>query len=724
MTVRLSKILPKILVAFSLLFIAVTPYHPDEGMYPLTVIRYLDLKHAGLKIGINEIYNPDSPELVNAVVKIGGCTGSFVSPEGLIITNHHCAFGAVQKASTTENNYLENGFLAKTREDEIPAEGITARITVSFEDVSNEVLQAADRTMNISERREAIEKKIKEIEKREEEKDSTIEVKVSEMFVGKSYVLFRYKLIKDIRLVYVPPLAIGEFGGESDNWEWPRYSGDFSFMRAYVAPDGSAAEYSENNVPYKPERFIKVNPDGAEEGDFVFLLGYPAKTFKHQPSQFLRYQVNYQLPYIQQLYSWLINLYEEKGKYNPQFALHFASRIKWLANTRKNYYGKLVGLSRLNLIEKKQKEEADIQAFIDSSSALKDKYGNIMEGIDSVYAGIYKDGVLPLFLTQLGKQLSLYKLAEIMIDYKEAQEKPESEREEMYTRRGLPRLEEQIDKLYSDFYPELEKSIMKKMLNDGIRHKEISAIDIFANFARSLTPLNQVNTFVVKLYSSTILTDRDKYLSLLQDNNVRLKDLNDPYIDFVQKLKGVQKEYQIRKEKRDGKLNVMLSELIEAQKMWLNKSIIPDANRTLRLTYGYIKGYSPSEAVYFDPITTLKGMIAKGKSAGDYKLPEKIRELYKEKDFGKFIDKNLNDVPVAILYNTDTSGGNSGSPVLDAYGKLVGVNFDRPFEAIVNDYAWSPDYSRSIGVDIRYVLWVTQKIAGADFLLNEMGISP
>ena len=255
-----NKFLSKTLLLFLLpLLLAVIPTIPDEGMYPLSEIRKLDLNSAGLKIDIDEVYNPDGVSLTDALVRIGGCTGSFVSEEGLILTNHHCSFGAVQKVSTVENNYLENGLVAKTREEEIPAAGLTCRITVSYEDVSTKILSAANSVNDFTERINAISAAIKQIVSEEEKKDSTIKAEVSEMFAGQSYVLFRYKTINDIRLVYVPPRSIGEFGGESDNWVWPRHTGDFSFLRAYVAPDGSPASYSKDNVPYHPKKYLTVN---------------------------------------------------------------------------------------------------------------------------------------------------------------------------------------------------------------------------------------------------------------------------------------------------------------------------------------------------------------------------------------------------------------------------------------------------------------------------------
>jgi len=344
-----SKLQHPFLITISLLIVisfAFIPSRPDEGMFPLSDIKNINLNEKGLKISVDEVYNPDGVSLVDALVKIGGCTGSFVSNEGLIITNHHCVFGIVSDASTVENNYLDNGFLAETREKELPAKGLTCRITDSYEDVSTEILEAANTEEDISKRTTAISKKIKEIIEREEKKDSTIKAEVSEMFVGEQYVLFRYKTINDIRLVYVPPRTIGEFSGESDNWVWPRHNGDFSFVRAYVAPNGSSAKYSKENVPYQPKKFLQVNANGVNEEDFVFILGYPGRTFKHQPSQFLMMQEKYQLPYVQDIFSWLINLYEKRGENDPEFALSIVGEIQGLANTEKKLSWQDAGIGK------------------------------------------------------------------------------------------------------------------------------------------------------------------------------------------------------------------------------------------------------------------------------------------------------------------------------------------------------------------------------------------
>ncbi len=693
-------------------------FMPDEGMYPLSEIRKLDLKKAGMKIGIDEVYNPEGVSLVDALVNVGGCTASFVSPEGLIITNHHCAFGAIQRASTTEHNYLEDGFLAGDRIKEIPAEGVTCRITDSYKDVSGIILSAAAKADSPSERFELIKKKIDELVKEEEGRDSTIRAEVAEMFTGESYILFRYKMINDVRLVYVPPRAIGEFGGESDNWVWPRHTGDFSFMRAYVAPDGKPAAYSKDNVPYHPKKYIKVNPNGAEEGDFVFILGYPGRTFKHQPSEFLAYQQKYQLPYISELFDWLINLYTVRGKNDPEYALKTASRIKGLANTAKNYRGKILGLKRLNLVEKKQDEEKRLQKYIDSHKELREKYSSLLHDISQVYDGIYQDGRLPLVISMMRRMTTVSRLADIYLNYLYESQKPEVERSKMFKENNRQALMKQVDNIYKDLDLKTDPEIFVKMLSEAALFDELKVKVPFSGFKDK----NQVETFASLIYSSSIVLNKNKFTGLFTEVPDTALAYTDPLIKFMQEIRETEDAYKKRDEERQGKLNILLAKLMDVKREWMNKSFVPDANRTLRLTYGYVQGYSPSDAVYYSPITSLRGVIEKGKNSGDYKLPEIIRELYKKKDFGKYKSRKLNDVPVAILYNTDTSGGNSGSPILNAFGELIGVNFDRPFEATVNDYAWSEEYSRSIGVDIRYVLWITSKVGGADFLLKEMGV--
>lgn len=687
---------------------------PEEGMYPLSEIHKLKLNDAGLKISIDEVYNPDGISLIDGLVKVGGCSGSFVSPEGLIITNHHCVFGAVSKVSTVENNYLENGFLAKTREEEIPAEGLTCRITESYEDVSEKILEAAEKADDLIQRSKLIEDKIKEIIKEEEEKDSSIKAEVSEMFTGQSYVLFRYKIINDVRLVYVPPRNIGEFGGESDNWIWPRHTGDFSFVRAYVAPDGSPAKYSKENIPFKPKRFIEVNPKGVSEGDFVFVMGYPGRTFKNYPSDYLVYQYKFQLPYISQMYRWMINLYKEIGSNDPQFALEKASLVNSLSNVEKNYRSKIQGIDRLNLIAQKSEVDKELNSFIQSDEKLKEKFGGVLDDINEVYKDYYQSGRLPLMFTLLSRFCQSYRLAEILAEKKIESSKPNEERKSLFKEDRREDLYKHIRSLFNDYHREADKKLFIKVLSDTRKFDEVKTIEIFNQFTHE---------YLSEIYEETELLNYDNYMEYLRYSSEEIESLNDPLLNLVSQLTEIKEMEERRSELRNSNLNLLLPKYMEAKRLYLSKDFVPDANSTLRLTYGSIKGYSPADATYYSPITTLKGVIEKGRDEGDYKINKKLVEIYKKGDLGRFKDEKLGDVPVAILYDTDTSGGNSGSPVLDAYGRLVGVNFDRAYEATINDFTWSPVYSRSIGVDIRYVLFITEKIGGADFLLKEMGVN-
>lgn len=705
-----------LLIAF--VFAGSTP--PEEGMYPLSEISKLDLKKAGLKIDINQIYNPNGIGLIDALVNIGGCTGSFVSDEGLIITNHHCVFDYVSRASSVENNYLENGFLAEDKTKEIPAVGLTCKITESYEDVSDIILTAANEAKDVSERTKAIQKKSRELIEDAEKKNPEIKAEVSEMFIGKTYILFKYKIIKDVRLVYAPPRSIGEFGGEEDNWIWPRHTGDFSFIRAYVGKDGSPAEYSKENVPFTPKKFLKVNPNGVEENDFVFILGYPGRTFRHQPSQFIEYQEKFLLPYTAELYTWMMSEFEKLGSNDKAMELKLSSRIKSLANTQKNYLGKSKGLRRLSLVDKKKNEELELKKFVLADKNLSNKYSTLFDDIASVYTEIFELGKFQILYPQLMNNNMLMRIGNGLLDYSEEMQKPESERKTQFNEKNLPAFESRIKMTFEDYNPVVEKLTLSRMLGDAVKYDEMSVLPSFAKLKSSRV---NIENFVDELINKTVLKSKEDFDKYKTMSPTELENLNDPLISFLIELRNGYKPISKKNDERTGKLNILLAQYLDIKKEWQNKTFVPDANSTLRLTYGNIRGYSPVDATYYKPITTLSGVIEKSYLGGDYAVPKKLRELYDKKDFGRFKNKRLNDVPVSILYNTDTSGGNSGSPIMNANGEIIGVNFDRAFEATINDFAWSEDYSRSIGVDIRYVLWVTQKIGGADYLLKEMGVS-
>jgi len=698
---------------------------PEEGMFPLSEIHKVDLKKAGLKIDQNEVYNPNGISLVDALVNVGGCTGSFVSNEGLIITNHHCAFSAVQLASTPEHDYLNNGFVAKSHEQELEAKGLTCRITDSYEDVSRQVLGAVADIEDPASRLQLINNAMKNIAIEAEKKDPSIKAEVSEMFIGKSYVLFRYKTIQDVRLVYVPNRKIGEYGGETDNWVWPRHTGDYSFMRAYVAKDGSPAKYSKDNIPYQPKKFLKVNPNGTNEEDFVFILGYPGKTFRHRPAQFIDYQQKYLLPYVSELYNFQNSTMENIGKKDKTTELKLATRIKRNANVMKNYRGKLKGIKGIDLVNQKKQEDAALAQFINNNTDVKAQYGNLMNDIDLLYRQINGDANRDLWFAQIYTSTSLLNIAKQLNSFKNELSSQPSAQKEAFFNANVGKLKQALSVVYEAYDIDVDRRILKKMMTDAASfsaNQKVSAVDKIVN--RGSNNETMINDFINDTFGLSKLKDQNYVFNTLLRSGKTITDYNDGMLLFEIDIAKQITELKPEKDRRDGVLNKLMGDYVNVKEKFLKKDFIPDANSTLRLTYGHVRGYSPADASYMAPYTTIKGILEKGATGNpEFAYPSIIKTLWDSKDFGPFAKKELSDVPVAFLYNMDTTGGNSGSPIMNAHGELIGVNFDRAYEATINDYAWNESYSRSIGVDIRFVLWAASKIDHADFLLKEMGVT-
>ena len=716
-----SKFKTLLLIVLIVLFIAASPLPVKEGMFPLSELSKLDLIEAGLKIKASDIYNTEGISLIDALVDVDGCTGSFVSEEGLVLTNHHCAVSSIVSASSVKSNFLENGFLAQTKEEEISVDKVF-RVMESYKDVSAQVLSGINGIVNLSERDKKIKAKMKELGKENTDLENSIEAEVAEMFPGQTYVLFKYRLLKDVRLVYAPPKSIGNFGGETDNWTWPRHTGDFSFFRCYVAPDGSAAKYSKENVPYKPKNVLKISQKGVDEGDFVFILGYPGRTFKNMPSHFLIYQNDFNHPYVIDLYNWLIETINDITIDDPEAQISYAARLRGLNNVEKKYRGQLKAIRKTGLIEKRQEEEKELMDFVNSDPELKKAYSNLFIDLEAVYEKKFQSAQETLWMNNFFRFSKSAKFAEFIWENSIENLKPEKEKKDKFKKN---KIEESIKDLFEKnekIDEEFEIQFLEKMIydaNDLEDNFRITAVDKLIG--------NEIADDVVPAFVSDNMTDfpfSDKkyFNSLLNKTPDELEVLSDPYLSFIHELIKQNKIQDEEQSAIDGALSELLPKFNEIKRMKFNTQFIPDANGTLRLTYGYIKGYSPADAVYYSPFTTLNGLIEKSFEEGEYEVPEKIVELYNEKNFGKFYNKKLGSVPVALLYNTDTTGGNSGSPVMNAYGELIGLNFDRAFEATINDYSWDDSYSRSIGVDIRYILWFAQKYSGADNLLKEMKI--
>lgn len=710
---RHIRTLPALLLAAALLSISVSA---DEGMYPLSEISKLNLKSKGLKIGIKEIYNPDGISLVQAICDVGGGTGEFVSKDGLVLTNHHIAFAAVTAASTPEHDYLKNGFTAATRDQELPARGYVCKIIESYRDVTAEVMAGIGAETAPLERATAIREKMNAIAKREEGGRKNVTCQVSEMFPGRSYVLFVYRSIQDVRLVYVPPIGVGNFGGEADNWVWPRHTGDFSFLRAYVAPDGSTAPYAKENVPFTPKRFLKVATSGVKEGDYVMILGYPGRTFRHKTSHFLRMQEEVTLPYISKRFDWLIATMENAGQGNRALELMFADDIKSYANTAKNYKGKIQGLRRLDLVSKKATEEKELQKFIDADAKRAAKYGTLLSDISRVYDEYKSVARQELAYAMLGRNKYIG-MGNTLLANAEGKE---------ITADARKATKEALATRFSDTYAPVEAAFLAKSLG------EISELPAAQRFLKGLdipagtTAKERENALaerIAKQITASAFASKSSVLALADLSREELLKRDDAILALAKEYRAAGDAIRKQQRTREGELNRLEASLLDVKMEWKKTAFIPDANSTLRLTYGYIRGYNPSDATTYHPQTTLRGIMEKNLGEEPYDAPKALVDLYASKAWSKaFVDPILKDVPVAMLYNMDTTGGNSGSPVMNALGELVGVNFDRAYEATINDYQWSESYSRSIGADVRYILFVAKYLGHADFLLNELGV--
>lgn len=694
------------------LFLSFRPANPDEGMYLLSQIQQINLNKAGLKIPVQDIYNPEGTGLIDALVRLDGCTGSFVSDQGLIITNHHCAFGAAAAISTAENNYIENGFYAASAEKEVKT-SMTCKIAQSYADVSNRVLMGVKDNMNFESRNELIQSNSDKILKEETALYPGLKIEISQMSVGKIYTLFRYKVLNDIRLVYVPPRSVGEFGGESDNWVWPRHNADFSFVRAY-----------ENGVPYKPKKFLKINTKGVNENDFVFILGYPGRTFRHQPYKFLEYQRDKVLPFVADWYEFKIKSMHDWAGSDDARKIVVASYIKSLANTSKNFRGKIQGLKRTSVVNDKRMENEKLKEFVRSSDVLQAMYGGVIGQIDSLYSVNIRYAERDMLVNELFQSVSTLFAAHFINARK-------AEIANIKDKSGLKQTLEankeayrkSLQSSYRIYDPEMDASYLNRLLFQISQLPENVRPEFMKQIKGKGSVQQNIERFTRELYKKSKLKNKDATWKLFDEDLVKFFMQREPMMAFAASVYAESSVFQKDLAGRNGLISTLMPKFTEIKMRYYDQTFIPDANATLRLTYGYVKGYTPEDAVYNKPFTYIRGILEKAQTSGDYYLPENIRSVYQSVQPSDNLTSGQSaEIPVAMLYNLDTTGGNSGSPVLDAEGNLIGVNFDRAFTATINDYAWNEEYSRSIGVDIRYVLFVMKKIGKTDRLLTELNV--
>lgn len=692
----------------------------DEGMWLLNQLKNLDLSKKGIKIDVPEIYSPGKPCIANAVVHLGGGTAGLVSPRGLVLTNHHVAFRAVQRASTGGTDFITGGFLAKTREEEIEAPGYTARILQSMEDVTRKFARF-NKIKDPVKREKAIEAAIKKMTEKIEKDKTDIDAEIESMYEGKQYILFVYKRFDDVRVVYVPPQSIGNYGGDIDNWMWPRHTGDFSFMRIYTAPDGTGRKYHKDNVPYKPGYWIKLASSDLKQGDQTFILGYPGRTQRYRTSDSVRYFLEHYYPVRIKIYNDYIKLLETYGQDSQVAKAKVMGRIKSLNNSMKFYQGNVDVMKRTGFLQKKIQFENELMTFLKKDEKLYNQYGNILDRIKEQYTFIdeYKeqDDAFMLLERRSGTMTTT---AQKIYNMVKERAKPEKLRDPEFSEKDNKRTVSRLHFNYMSFYEPADKGLLVytlKMVAQLPENQRITGLDYILK-----DKTKTIAQWVEEAFKKTKLKDVEYAKTLFYKPVKELDALDDPLIQLAKNIYAEQEALKKKNETFDANVNELRKEYIDALYAWKGTGLYPDANSTIRFSYGRVKGYSPRDAVDYKPFTTIKGMLEKDTGQEPFDMPESLKKLYKNRDFGKWAHPRLMDVPIAFTHIVDSTGGNSGSPVFNAKGELAGILFDGNYEAMSCDWQYDPEIQRSISVDIRFVMFVTEKLAEARHILKEMGI--
>jgi hypothetical protein len=705
-------------VALALVFTA----GADDGMWMPHQMKSLDLKALGLRMDPGDLYKTDGTGLMSAVVNLGGGTGEFVSAEGLVLTNHHVAYGAIQRASSKENDYINNGFLARTRAEEIPAQGYTVGVLLGYEDVTAKVNAYFKPKMTPRQRYDAFDKAQKEIIAAGEKGGRDLRCTLAAMYSGNAYYLYTFKQIRDVRLVYAPPQDLGNYGGETDNWMWPRHTCDFSFLRAYVGPDGTAADFSPSNVPYKPKVWLKVSLDGFKEGDFTFVMGYPGRTYRNYALAELKADQENMAKRIKDIQD-LIGFYEAAGKSDKEIEIRYAGQVKGLYNGLKNMQGKLEGFVKYGLVTKKAAQEKALLDWIGADPARAKKYGEAPAALEAFLARQKAFGARSELLNGVLNGSTILSQAYTIVRAVPELQKPDKDREPAYQERNVPRIKQGIQLAERGYVFATDRELLKWTLK---RLK--AAHPDAAKWPAALRGLaagtdEEVAGRVDEMYGKTVLGDSAKRLEILGLKPPQLAAADDPFLKLAAameaELKGLREEG-----KGMGREGADLKMAYEAAILEMKKgTYAPDANGTIRFTYGPVMGYAPRDAVWYLPQTTVKGVVEKETGEDPFKVPARIKDLWQAKDFGPYADAKLGDVPACFLNTTNVTGGNSGSPTLNAKGEQIGIIFDMTYESVIGDYYVIPELQRSISVDVRYVLWVTDKFSGATHIIREMGLA-
>ena len=686
----------------------------DEGMWiPMLLGKnQAAMQKAGMRITAQDIYDINHACLKDAVILFNqGCTGEFVSDQGLFLTNHHCGYYYITSNSTVEHDYLTHGFWAMTREQEIPCKGLTATRLVRMEDVTNQVLKGVTDNM-LEEERERIVKQNITIITTEAVAGTHYKAIIKPFYYGNQYFMYINEVFTDVRLVGAPPSNIGKFGGDTDNWMWPRHTGDFSMFRVYADKDGKPADYSKDNKPYKPLKHLDISLKGVDEGDFTFVFGYPGTTQRYVTHDQMELQAIQENPIRIALRDIRLNHYKNAMEQSPAQRLKYASKVASIANGWKKWQGETLGIQRLDGVNQKKAQEAAFQAWADN----RDEYRNVLRDLNRAYNRIRPIEIEWTYFNEavmasdfMNRAYKLYQLS--------------NSDDDNTARTDADKLLAANETFFSDFdlHSPVDRAIFVETFMYMWKAGHAPYLDTKGKDQAA------VQKALENIYDKSMLTNRKKMDDLLTKYKVKdaKKITDDPAVDLF--ITAYAHSYTLDNESIYDANKREISRLMRTyvrgmMQQYPDSNFFPDANLTLRVAYGHVQGFRPKDAVYYTPYSTLDGIMEKeNPDIYDYVVEPKLKELYKNKDYGRYANLR-GEMPVGFIATNHTTGGNSGSPVLNADGQLIGINFDRCWEGTMSDLLFDPDYCRNISLDIRYCLFIIDKFAGATHLINEMTI--
>ncbi|MEE4316533.1 MAG: S46 family peptidase [Erythrobacter sp.] len=687
----------------------------EEGMWLPSQTGAIaeEMKNAGLELDAKSLGDLNRPPLT-AIASLGGCSAAFLSPEGLVATNHHCVAGSLQYNSSPENDYLTNGFLAKTLGDELPAApGSRVYVIEDLRDVTTAMMKGTDKLEGRARYDRLQANRTALIEACERQANRRCDVRA--YFGGAQYWLQQQLEIKDVRLAYAPAAGVGNFGGEKDNWMWPRHTGDFAFYRAYVAPDGSSAPFSKDNVPFKPKAFLPIAKTGVKEGDFIMVAGFPGTTERLRTAEEARFYYEELYPYQQRMLTEYGDLIDALTEGNQAAKIAYAATLQGVENYEKKIAGQLAGADAISLVEKKQAEEAAFRAWIKADPAREAKYGAALAELDRMIAENNAEALADARRAMIGRS-QLLGAASRLYRWANEQAKPDGTREPGYQARDKAFLVQSLQRIERRYVPEIEQAIWADALEE---YRQLGADDRNKSFDAYMEGRE-----IAALYAATELGDTATRLAWLDKSPADFKASDDPFIQLAVAMYDEGLANEAEEKARSGDLQKARSKVMEARLAYAasqGKTMYPDANGSLRFTYGKVTGKAVDGQVW-TPFTTAEGIVAKHTGRGEFDAPDKMIELIKAKDYGRYVAPELGTLPVDYLSTVDITNGNSGSSTLNARGEFVGLAFDGTIEGVVSDWMYDPKINRTIHVDSRFMLWTMDKVDGAQRLLKEMGV--